>query len=176
MTDEPDDESGDADARCPRGSREPEPSRNRSGLVAGEAAAIARFGEGPARFSADIPAPRRPHVGPLLPRRRAGGHPGSHPAGHPAGAPSSAPTAPARSTVLVRAGRDLPVRHTAVPPSAWARAGSAARRGVEVAIDWTARGVVATVDAVGAAARAVVTLLFGPEQVPSARSSNPCWP
>ncbi|HEY2222760.1 hypothetical protein [Actinomycetospora sp.] len=166
MTDEPDDGSGDADARRPRGPREPEPSRNRSGLVAGEAAAIARFGEGPARFSAHIPAPRHPHIGPLLPRRRVGGDPAGHPAGHSAGAPSSAP---APSTALVRARRDLPVRHTVAPPSTWALAGSAARRGVEVVVDWTARGVVAAVDAVGAAAQAVVTLLFGPEQVPSAR-------
>jgi hypothetical protein len=30
-------------------------------------------------------------------------------------------------------------------------------------VDWTARGVVVAVDVVGAAAQAVVTLLFGPE-------------
>jgi hypothetical protein len=35
---------------------------------------------------------------------------------------------------------------------------------VEVVVDWTARGVVAAVDAMGAAAQAVVTLLFGPER------------
>jgi hypothetical protein len=154
MTDEPDEADGDHD---PRGGGDPDAPRDRPGLLAGEAAAIARFGEGPALFSADIPAPRYPHVGPLLPRRP-----------HAAGADESR-HAPAPSTALVRARRDLPARQPVVGPSAWSRAGSAARRGVEVVVDWTARGVVAAVDAVGAAAQAVVTLLFGPEQVPSAR-------
>jgi hypothetical protein len=130
-----------------------------------EAAAIARFGEGPALFSADIPVPRHPHVGPLLPRRRT-------PTAHATGAvpvPDGARSPAAPSTALVRARRDLPARRDVGAPSAWARAGSAARRGVEVVVDWTARSVLAAVDAVGTAAQALVTLLFGPEQVPSAR-------
>ncbi|NMO93975.1 hypothetical protein [Actinomycetospora sp. TBRC 11914] len=156
MTDESDEGSGDADTPRARRRREPDPSRDRSGLVAGEAAAIARFGEGPALFAADIPAPRYPHVGPLLPRRR------PHAAGSPI--PDEARPAPAPSTALVRARRDLPARQPLAGPSAWSRAGTAARRGVEVVVDWTARGLVAAVDAVGTAAQAVVTLLFGPEQ------------
>ncbi len=160
MTDEPDEVSGDADPPPPRGAREPDASRDRSGLVAGEAAAIARFGDGPALFSAEVPAPRHPHVGPLLPHRRSGAHrPDTAPAPR-----SEAHRAPAPSTALVRARRDLPVRYADTVPSAWARAGSAARRGVEVVVDWTARGVVAAVDAVGTAAQAVVTLIFGPER------------
>ena len=161
MTDEPDEAPGDADPSRSRGVPEPGASRDRSGLVAGEAAAIARFGEGPALFSADVPAPRHPHVGPLLPRRRAAVRP---PDATAPGAPRHAPTT---STALVRARRDLPALVTDAP-SAWARAGSAARRGVTVVVEWTARGVVVAVDVVGAAAQAVVTLLFGPE-VPSAR-------
>jgi hypothetical protein len=152
MIDEPDDASGDAEPSRRRGAQEPDGSRERSALVAGEAAAIARFGAGPARFSPDVPAPRHPHVGPLLPRHR--------PAAH---APGETAHAPAPSTALVRARRDLPALVTDAP-STWARAGSAARRGVEVVVDWTARGVVAAVDAMGAAAQAVVTLLFGPER------------
>lgn len=158
MTDESDEASGDADTPRARRPRDPAP-RDRSGLVAGEAAAIARFGEGPALFAADIPAPRHPHIGPLLPRRHQ----------HAPSAPDRARHASAPSTALVRARHDLPARRDVGEPSAWARAGSAARRGVEVAVDWTARGVVAAVDAVGAAAQALVTLLFGPEQVPSTR-------
>jgi hypothetical protein len=159
MTDEPDE--GSEDAPGPSGRLEPDASRERSGLVAGEAAAIARFGDGPALFSADIPTPRHPHVGPLLPRRRGGGHPAA-----PASSGSS-------STALVRARRDLPVRADAPAPTAWARAGVAARRGIEVVVDWTARGVVAAVDAVGSAAQAVVTLLFGPERPTPALSPAP---
>jgi hypothetical protein len=154
MTDEPDEAPGDADPSRPR---EPDSPRDRSGLVAGEAAAIARFGEGPALFWADVPAPRHPHVGPLLPRRR--------PAAPDARAsvPGEARLAPATSTALVPARRNIPARVTDAP-SAWARAGDAARRGVAVVVDWTARGVVAAVDVVGAAAQAVVTLLFGPQR------------
>ena len=159
MTDEPDDAPGDADPSRPRGAREPGAPRERSGLVAGEAAAIARFGEGPARFSADVPAPRHPHVGPLLPRRRSALHASDATASAP-GEPRHAPVA---STALVRARRDLPARVTD-DVSAWARAGHAARHGVALVADWTARGVVAAVDVVGAAAQAVVTLLFGPER------------
>jgi hypothetical protein len=145
MTDEPDDAPEEADPSRPRGSREPDARRDRSGLVAGEAAAIARFGEGPALFAADVPAPRHPHVGPLLPHRRA-----------------ALRASDATASTLVRARRDLPARID--DRSAWDRAGSAARRGVAVVVDWTARGVVAAVDVVGAAAQAVVTLLFGPER------------
>ncbi|HEY2193049.1 MAG TPA: hypothetical protein VGH76_12250 [Actinomycetospora sp.] len=162
MSDEPDEVSGDADTPGARGADRPDGSRDRSGLLAGEAAAIARFGEGRALFSADVPTPRHPHVGPLLPRRRiafppagtaaAGGHPG-----------------PAPSTELVRARRDLPARRVDPAVSAWTRAGIAARRGVEVVVDLTARGVVAAVDVVGAAAQAVVTLVFGPERVATPR-------
>ena len=165
MTDEPDGASGDAETPGPS---EPDASRDRSGLVPGEAAAIARFGEGPALFSPDVPAPRHPHVGPLLPRRRSGVHPSEHRGDRAASAPGEAPRTTTPSTALVRARRDLPVRQAAAAPSAWARAGSVARRGVEVAVEWTARGLVAAVDAVGMAAQAVVTLLFGPE-VPAAR-------
>jgi hypothetical protein len=154
MTDEPEEASGDADSPGARGAEGSDASRDRSGLVAGEAAAIARFGEGPALFSADVPAPRHPHIGPLLPRRRIAFPP---PEGIGAG------TAP--STALVRARRDLPARREDTPVSAWARAGSSARRGVEVVVDWTARGLIAAVDAVGAAAQAVVTFVFGPERV-----------
>ena len=125
--------------------------------MAGEAAAIARFGEGPALFWADVPAPRHPHVGPLLPRRR-GAAP--HAA---AAARGEARLAPPTSTALVPARRDLPALVTDAP-SAWARAGDVARRGVAVVVDWTARGVVAAVDVVGAAAQAVVTLVFGPQR------------
>jgi hypothetical protein len=157
MTDEPDDAPGDADPSRPRGAREPDAPRDRSGLVAGEAAAIARFGEGPARFFADVPAPRHPHVGPLLPRRRAAAPDAA------ASVPAEARLAPATSTALVRARRDLPALVTDAP-SAWARAGHAARHGVALVVDWTARGVVVAVDVVGAAAQAVVTLLFGPER------------
>jgi len=156
MTDEPDEAAGDADPSRPR---EPDASRDRSRLVAGEAAAIARFGEGPALFWADVPAPRHPHVGPLLPRRRPA--PDAGPA-----VPGEARPAPATSTALVPARRDLPALVTDAP-SVWARAGDAARRGVAVVVDWTARGVVAAVDVVGAAAQAVVTLLFGPGVSPA---------
>jgi hypothetical protein len=155
MTDEPDGASGDGDTPGARGAEGPDASRDRSGLVAGEAAAIARFGEGPALFSPDVPTPRHPHVGPLLPRRRIG---------FPPSAEASAAGVPAPSTELVGARRDLPARRVDTERSAWARAGSAARRGVEVVVDWTAWGVVAAVDAVGAAAQAVVTLVFGPER------------
>jgi hypothetical protein len=158
MTDEPDDAPEEADPSRPRGSREPDARRDRSGLVAGEAAAIARFGEGPALFAADVPAPRHPHVGPLLPHRRAA----LRASDATASTPGDARHAPAPSTALVRARRDLPARID--DRSAWDRAGFAARRGVAVVVDWTARGVVAAVDVVGAAAQAVVTLLFGPER------------
>ncbi|MCD2193389.1 hypothetical protein LQ327_08320 [Actinomycetospora endophytica] len=159
MTDEPDEASGDADRPGARGAEGPDASRDRSGLVAGEAAAIARFGEGPALFSADVPAPRHPHVGPLLPHRRI--------ATWPTEAFPAMSAAP--STELVRARRDLPARRVDTVLSTWARAGSAARRGVEVVVDWTARGVVAAVDAVGTAAQAVVTLVFGPERAGARR-------
>jgi hypothetical protein len=162
MTDEPHEADGDHD---PRGGGDPDAPRDRPGLLAGEAAAIARFGEGPALFSPDVPAPRHPHVGPLLPPRHRATRRAPDAA---ASVPGPARHAPAASTALVRARRDLPALVTDAP-SAWARAGSAARRGVAVVVDWTARGVVAAVDVVGAAAQAVVTLLFGPEQVPSAR-------
>jgi hypothetical protein len=155
MTDEPDEASEDGDTPGARGAEGPDASRDRSGLVAGEAAAIARFGEGPALFSADVPGPRHPHVGPLLPRRRI--------AFPPAG-PTPAPAGSAPSTELVRARRDLPARRVDTAITAWERAGAAARRGVEVVVDWTARGVVAAVDAVGVAAQAVVTFVFGPER------------
>ena len=159
MTDEPEEASGDADSPGARGAEGPDASRDRSGLVAGEAAAIARFGEGPALFSADVPAPRHPHIGPLLPRRRiAFRTPGG-------GARTRRRAGTAPSTALVRARRDLPARREDTAVSAWARAGSSARRGVEVVVDWTARGVIAAVDAVGAAAQAVVTFVFGPERV-----------
>jgi hypothetical protein len=159
VTDEPDEAPGDADPSGPPGHREPDPLRDRSGLVAGEAAAIARFGEGPALFSPDVPAPRHPHVGPLLPRRRTATR-ASDPT---ASAPGGVRHTPAASTALVPARRDLPALVTDAP-SAWARAGSAARHGVAVVVDWTTRGVVAAVDVVGAAAQAVVTILFGPER------------
>jgi hypothetical protein len=159
MTDEPDEVPGDADPSRPR---EPDAPRDRSGLVAGEAAAIARFGGGPALFWADVPAPRHPHVGPLVPRRRA--------AAPEASVPGEARPAPT-STALVPARRDLPAVVTDAP-SAWARAGDAARRGVAVVVDWTARGVVAAVDVVSAAAQAVVTLLFGPESPGSLRAGE----
>ena len=163
MTDEPD-EAPD-DPHPSRGSRPPDPRRDRSGLVAGEAAAIARFGEGPARFSPDVPAPRHPHVGPLLPHRRAT----ARTPDAAASVPGPVRPVPSTSTELVRARRDLPARIE--DTSAWARAGSTARHGVAVVVEWTARGVVAAVDAVGAAAQAVVTLLFGPEP---RRVAPPC--
>jgi hypothetical protein len=155
MNDEPDGASEDPDTPGARGADGPDASRDRSGLVAGEAAAIARFGEGPALFSAGVPTPRHPHVGPLVPRRRIG---------FPPPADATVPgthLGPAPSTELVRARRDLPARRVDSSLSTWARMGSAARRGVEVAVDWTARGVVAAVDAVGAAAQAVVSLIGG---------------
>jgi hypothetical protein len=148
MTDEPDEASGDGDTPGARGAEGPDASRDRSGLVAGEAAAIARFGEGPALFSPDVPAPRHPYVGPLLPRRRLA-------------VPAAASSGSAPSTELVRARRDLPARRVEGALSAWERAGTAARRGVVVVVDWTARGVVAAVDVVGAAAQAVVTFVLG---------------
>jgi hypothetical protein len=153
MTDEPDGASGDGDTPGARGADGPDASRDRSGLVAGEAAAIARFGEGPALFSADVPSPRHPYVGPLLPRRRI-----AFPATE---ATEPAVTGPAPSTELVRARRDLPARRVEGALARWERAGTAARRGVEVVVDWTARGVVAAVDVVGAAAQAVVTFVLG---------------
>lgn len=126
---------------------------DRPDLVAGEAAAIARFGEGPALFSADIPAPRHPHVGPLLPHRRVAVR-----------AVGEETRADPPSGELVLAPRHLPARPPEDVASLWRRLGHATRRGVEVAVDWTARGVVATVTALGAAAHAVVTLVFGPER------------
>jgi hypothetical protein len=158
MTDEPDEAPEDADPSRPRRSREPDARRDRSGLVAGEAAALARFGEGPALFSADVPAPRHPYVGPLLPHRGTA----VRAPDVTASVPGEPRLAPVTSTALVRARRDLPARIE--DSSAWARAGSAARRGVAAVVDWTARGVVASVDVACAAAQAVVTLLFGPER------------
>lgn len=155
MTDEPDD---------PRGAT-PGPSdgaegADRSGLVAGEAAAMARFGDGPALFSADIPAPRHPHVGPLLPQRRLAFRAG---AGRDEAA-RAVGTDPSSGTELVLAPRHLPARPQEDLIGRWRRAGIAARRGVAIAVDWTARGVVAAVTVLGAAANAVVGLIFGPER------------
>ncbi|GAA4853639.1 hypothetical protein GCM10023201_54100 [Actinomycetospora corticicola] len=153
MTDDPADPRGEA----PDGSDAA--GGDRPGLVAGEAAAIARFGDGPALFSADVPAPRHPHVGPLLPHRRTA-RPGAVRA--PSG-PAERPD-PSSGTELVLAPRHLPARPTEDLASRWRRAGAATRYGVEVAVDWTARTVVAAVGAVGAAAQALVSLIFGPER------------
>ncbi|WP_018331807.1 hypothetical protein [Actinomycetospora chiangmaiensis] len=151
MTDEPADPSGEAPgASDPAGAGRPH-------RVAGEAAAIARFGDGPALFSADIPAPRHPHVGPLLPHRRVAFR---------AATGGEEPTRAEASSgsELVLAPRHLPARPSADVTTLWHRVGDATRRGVEVAVDWTARGVVAAVAALGAAANAVVGLIFGPER------------
>jgi hypothetical protein len=153
MTDDPADPSGEApDGSGATGS-------DRSGLVAGEAAAIARFGDGPALFSADVPAPRHPHVGPLLPHRRT-----VRPGAVRAEAAPPERTDPSSGSELVLAPRHLPARPAEDLASRWRRAGAAARHGVEVAVDWTARTVVVAVAAVGAAAQALVSLVFGPER------------
>ncbi|MCD2188391.1 hypothetical protein [Actinomycetospora soli] len=153
MTDA-DDPSGDAP-----GPSDP-PGADRPGLVAGEAAAIARFGDGPALFSADIPAPRHPHVGPLLPHRRLAFR--AEPGREDAAVPATGAARP--SGELVLAPRHLPARPVEDLASRWRRVGAAARRGVAVAVDWTARGVVAAVSALGTAANVVVGLIFGPER------------
>ncbi|WP_433801119.1 hypothetical protein [Actinomycetospora sp. CA-084318] len=162
MTDEPDDPRGEASGAS-EGASEGAPDRtgaDRPGLVAGEAAAMARFGDGPALFSADIPAPRHPHVGPLLPHRRLAFRAGL--GREDAVAPES--HGERSSGELVLAPRHLPARPVEDLASRWHRLGVATRRGVVVAVDWTARGVVAAVTALGAAANAVVGLIFGPER------------
>ena len=135
MTDEPEDRSEeDAVGSGPA-------SPDRPGLLAGEAAAIARFGDGPALFSVDVPAPRHPHIGPLLPHGRLDVHAGT----------------PARpSTDLLVAPVRVPARRADDTTSAWVRAGMAAWHGVEAAVDWTARTVVAAATAVGTAAQTIV--------------------
>ncbi|MDL5154592.1 hypothetical protein [Actinomycetospora termitidis] len=151
MTDEPDEPSrgGTSDASGPTGPQRPD-------RVAGEAAAIARFGDGPALFSPDVPAPRHPHVGPLLPHRRRA----ERAVGH-----TTTPTpADPPSGELVLAPRYLPAHPADDLAALWRRVGRAARRGVEVAVEWTARGVLTAVSAAGAAAEAVLTLVFGPER------------
>ncbi|GLZ52807.1 hypothetical protein [Actinomycetospora sp. NBRC 106378] len=161
MTDEPDDPRGATPGPSSgAGGAEGPEDADRPGLVAGEAAAIARFGDGPALFSADVPAPRHPHVGPLLPQRRLAFRAGN---GREEAARATG-TDPSSGTELVLAPRRLPARPEEDLAGRWRRAGIAARRGVAVAVDWTARGVVAAVTVLGAAANAVVGLIFGPER------------
>ncbi|MFC5066322.1 hypothetical protein [Actinomycetospora atypica] len=136
MTDEPEDRSEED------GVGSGPASSDRPGLLAGEAAAIARFGEGPALFSVDVPAPRHPHHGPLLPHGRVGHH------------PAGPPVRP--STDLVVAPVRVPARRAEDTTPGWVRAGVAAWHGVEAAVDWTARTVVAAATALGTAAQTVV--------------------
>ncbi|MEJ2869647.1 hypothetical protein WCD74_17875 [Actinomycetospora sp. OC33-EN08] len=158
MTDVPDDPSpGPSDPSGPSDRADRSDHPGRPDLVAGEAAAIARFGDGPALFSPDVPAPRHPHVGPLLPHRRSASRGATEDAPPTAAAPSS-------GTDLVLAPRHVPARRTEDLVTAWRRAGVLARRGVEVAVDWTARGLLAAVTVAGAAAEAVLTLVFGPKR------------
>lgn len=136
MTDEPEDPSEEDVVGSPRS------SSDRPGLLAGEAAAIARFGDGPALFSVDVPAPRHPHVGPLLPPGRLDVRPvdaGSRP-----------------STDLVLAPVRVPARQVRDGSSVWLRAGVTAWQGVEAAVGWTARTVLAAATAVDAVTRTIV--------------------
>lgn len=149
MTDAPDEGTGDPDTPGARGSEGPAASPDRPYRGTDEAAAVARFGPGPARFWPDVPAPRLP--GPPVLRGSTAPPPASISTSHtPAG----------RADVVVPE-RSLPARRADLAGCSWVRTAGLVRRAVTVVVGWSARGVVAAVDAVGGAAKGVLALVSG---------------